>query len=110
MGDFGIFRTGDGKMFFTDEEGADWRLMNFIHHDAGQLSRCDVHLTAGESYGTFINLLGDMPGPALKETIPDFHNLFKRLNDFRAAVDNALAERKKEAAGDILSPLKWLVR
>ena len=97
-----FFRTGDGKMYFTAEDGADWRLMNFIHHDTGQLSRCDVHLTAGEAYGTFINLLGDMPGPALKETIPDFHNLFKRLNDFRAAVDNALADRKKEAAGDIL--------
>jgi hypothetical protein len=76
--------------------------MNFIpHHETGQ-SRCDVHLAAGDAYGSFIKHLSDLPGPYLKETIPDFHNLNKRLKNFRNAVDGGLKERKKQAEGDIL--------
>ncbi len=96
-----FFPSADGLLYFRDED-ADWRLMNFISHDTSQYVHCDVHRSAGEAYGMFINLLDDLPGPQLKETIPGFHNFTKRLRDFRTALGNAIESRKKTAAGDIL--------
>ncbi len=97
-----FYPAESGKLYFTDEKGADWRLMNFVDHDPMGHMGCDVHHSAGIAYGAFITMLGDLPGPPLKETIPDFHNLSKRLRDFRIAVDNAIPERKISAADDVL--------
>ncbi|HYW95980.1 MAG TPA: aminoglycoside phosphotransferase family protein [Bacteroidales bacterium] len=97
-----FFPVRGGRLYYTDGNGAHWRLMNFIPHDTGEQMRCNIHLSAGEAYARFISLLGDLPGPPLKETIPDFHNLDKRLRYFREASGNAISERKKRAAGDIL--------
>lgn len=97
-----FFPVHDGSLYYTDGNGAHWRLMNFIPHDTREQIRCNIHLSAGEAYARFISLLGDLPGPPLKETIPDFHNLDNRLKNFREASDNGLPDRKKRAAGDIL--------
>lgn len=75
----------DGKLFHFD--GTDyWRMTVFI---AG--SRSFDHLTAelaeatGRAFGDFQRMLADMP-EELGETIPDFHNMEFRLEQFREAI------------------------
>ncbi len=97
-----FFPAYDGRLYYTDETGEDWRVMNYISNDLTGDHQNDVHRAAGEAYGKFITLLGDLPGPSLKESIPDFHNLKKRLKDFHLSVESGLPERKKAAAEDIL--------
>ena len=92
----------DDRLYHTAADGSNWRLMNYIPHDAKARTSGNVYQIAGEAYAAFINLLSDLPDPPLKETIPDFHNLTLRLRDFEAAVENGFVERKTEAAGDIL--------
>ncbi len=56
---------------------------------------------AGETFGNFQSMLSDIPHDNLIETIPNFHNMEFRLEQFREAVKN-------NAAGG-LSKTQWMV-
>jgi Ser/Thr protein kinase RdoA (MazF antagonist) len=51
---------------------------------------------AGRAFGEFQNLLIDLPGARLVETIPDFHNTSKRFDAFQRAVQT---DRYNRASG-----------
>lgn len=83
----------DGKLYYKDEEGNYWRVMDFIK-DSKSFESITPALAekAGEAFGEFQSMLADMPGGPLYETIPNFHNMESRLETFRESV-------KKNAAG-----------
>lgn len=77
----------DGKNY-TCLDGDFWRVCpavkNSVTFDIVENSK--VLPGAGYAFGRFLALLSDFPMDRLYETIPDFHNTRKRLDDFFAVV------------------------
>ncbi|MBX2921253.1 MAG: aminoglycoside phosphotransferase family protein [Chitinophagaceae bacterium] len=97
-------RSGD-DIHFVEGEGY-FRLVPFVKDS----HTVDVVQTPGQAYeaarqfGRFTFLLKDFPVEKLKVTIPDFHNLTLRYNQFLQAVQNGNVSRIKESAAEI----QWL--
>ncbi|NLE35204.1 MAG: aminoglycoside phosphotransferase family protein [Bacteroidales bacterium] len=84
-----------GKSYLQDEEGRYWRMFIFIR-DHTSYERVDSHHKAfegGRITGRFQAMLADLPGPALHETIPDFHNIAWRLETFHKVLTADLVGR-----------------
>jgi thiamine kinase-like enzyme len=85
----------DGNRYYFDGENY-WRTYLFI---AGGRSfdtiNPDLACEAGKAFGDFQSYLADLPKP-LGETIPDFHNMEFRLEQFRQALSDNLAGRVKD--------------
>ncbi len=85
-----LMRAIDGKSYFLDERADYWRMYIFIKN----CHSCDIVRTSGQAFeggrafGKFQAFLTDLPGGPLHETIPDFHNIEKRLDDFFHIVGN----------------------
>jgi Ser/Thr protein kinase RdoA (MazF antagonist) len=109
--------TLDGRYYLQDEAGAHWRMFLFIRNTKTYdvVETPQQALQGGKAFGRFQALLADLPGPPLHETIPDFHNVEKRLRDFREAVEKnpkgrrqkveeeiGLVEKRSEEMGTIL--------
>ncbi len=93
----------DGKWFHQDNEGNFWRILVFIpeSHSYDQLSSEILAYKAGKAFGEFGALLVDLPGEPLYETIKDFHNMEWRLQQFRDAVKDNLANRLESVKEEI---------
>lgn len=97
-----LILTKDGKKYFTDEENQCWRLFNFIKE--GQSYNCaDAHLAyeSGRIFGRFLSDLSDLDASKLGETIPRFHDLELRLEQFREAITKNNEDRISNAATEI---------
>lgn len=86
--------THDGKLYYKDEDGNYWRLMYFIS-DSKSYDTINPELAerAGLAFGDFQKMLADLPNGPLFETIPNFHNMEFRLEEFKEAVENDKAGR-----------------
>ncbi len=78
----------DGRPFCVDSEGRYWRCFPFQEgtrsHDT-----IDSPLQAYEvarAFGSFAALISDLPPPPLAVTIPEFHDLDRRLEALEAAI------------------------
>jgi Ser/Thr protein kinase RdoA (MazF antagonist) len=56
---------------------------------------------AAKQFGKFSRLLNDFDADSLKYTLPDFHNLTLRVDQFKSALKNAAANRLDKAAVEI---------
>ena len=73
--------TAEGLNYCFDEDNNFWRVMNYI--DSVTFDNSDdlyVVASTGEAFGQFVMQLSDFDGSILHETIPDFHNTGKRLD------------------------------
>jgi hypothetical protein len=94
--------TTDGKLFYQDSEGAYWRMyVNIQHTHSYDVITPELAYKAGEAFGNFQCMLADVPHAELIETIPNFHNIEFRLEQFRDAVIANKAGR--------LAQTQWLV-
>jgi len=86
----------DGKLYYFDGENY-WRMMILI---AGSKTfeavTPEYAYYAGQAFGNFQAMLADLPGEPLGETIPNFHNMEFRLQQFRDAVKLNAANRLTE--------------
>jgi len=94
------FPTKDGLFYYRDEQGNYWRLINYIKHASSldSISNTFQAFQVGKAYGYFNYALSDLPANKLKITIPDFHNVEKRielLNEVYQGLDSA-KKRKRE--------------
>ena len=96
----------DGQLFYKDEEGDYWRLMHFIS-DSKSYDTINPELAyrAGLAFGEFQQMLADLPGEELFETIPNFHNMEFRLEEFREAVRANRVGRLMEV-GDLVKEIE----
>ena len=90
------------KSFYTGIRNDFWRLYEFID-GTSSFELPPNHGYAyegGKAFGTFISSIVDLPGPRLHETIPDFHNIQYRLEEFNSALAgndrDRLIESRKE--------------
>ena len=78
--------TREGKSYFFDGESY-WRLCLFIPRSKSyEEVTPELAYEAGKAFGDFQSMLADLPENALGETIPNFHNMEFRLEQFREAV------------------------
>jgi hypothetical protein len=98
-----LIPTRSNLSYFKDDKGNYWRLYVFIEG-----SRCyqkapsfEIAFEAGKAFGRFQRYLEDITGGPLHETIPDFHDMQKRLVTFEKAISEGKGERIQESAHEI---------
>lgn len=92
-----------GKSFITDEEGSFWRMFIAIpdHRSYDRVESPELAFEGGRITGRFMALLSDLPGGPLHETIPRFHDIGWRLENFLHALKSNPAGRAGMAAREI---------
>jgi hypothetical protein len=92
----------DGKNYTCYEDGF-WRICRYVENSVTHETAEDLKVlrSAGYAFGRFQCLLSDLSMDKLHETIPDFHNTKKRLNDFFEIVALDPISRVKEVKEEI---------
>jgi hypothetical protein len=85
----------DGKKYFLDESGDYWRMYIAIKdcHNYDIVETAGQAFEGGRAFGCFQASLADLPGGSLYETIPNFHNIEKRLKNFFGVIEDDPANR-----------------
>jgi hypothetical protein len=98
-----VISCNDGKKFYLDPDGHYWRLYTFIDnaHAYNVVENTEIAYEGGKAFGLFMSLLADLPADRLTDTIPDFHNLEKRLATFYKSVEADKANRLKDVSSEI---------
>jgi len=100
-----VIESNDGDGFYRDRdaEGSFWRVYNFIEGAVtyDTVESPEPAYEAARMFGWFQNMLIDLPGPALHETICDFHNTPRRFETFRQVLEGDACNRAKDAKGEI---------
>jgi len=78
----------DGRPFHVDAEGGVWRTFRFVEGTRGfdAIDSPTQAFEAARAFGAFAAMLADLPPPPLHATIPHFHDLGQRVEDFEAAL------------------------
>ena len=103
-----VVPTRDGRSFFKTGDGQYWRTFVFIEgvRTFEAVESPAQAFQAGKAFGEFQNLLVDLPGGRLVETIPHFHNTRKRFDALVAAIATDKANRATSAKAEIA----WALR
>jgi hypothetical protein len=98
-----IIPCTDGKKYYKDADGQFWRLYAFINntHVYDVVENTKIAYEGGKAFGIFMSLLADLPAARLTETIPDFHNMEKRLQTFYNSLKNNPVDRLKDIPDEI---------
>jgi len=98
-----LVASREGQPFHRDEHGNYWRTYIFIEkartYDAVQTPQ--QAFEAARAFGRFQQLLADLPGPRLHETIPDFHHTPKRFAALERAITVDACNRAAAASAEI---------
>lgn len=98
-----LVRTRDGKPYYRDENGACWRVFEYI----SDVLCLDMPETAEDFYqsavafGTFQQRLAKYPVETLIETIPKFHDTEDRYLKFRAVLEKDPCGRAESVRDEI---------
>lgn len=97
-----FLKTANGGLYFKDETGC-WRIYRFIDdsYTYNMIDSVEVFRNAGESFGNFQKLLNDYPSETLKETIPDFHNTPKRVENLEISAKADVCSRRDSVQKEI---------
>ena len=88
--------TKDGKPYYFDGDSY-WRVCLFIPNSKSyEEVTPDLSYEAGKAFGDLQSMLADLPEGSLGETIPNFHNMEFRLEQFHDAVKANAAGRLEE--------------
>jgi hypothetical protein len=98
-----VIPTRDGQPFYRSRDGDYWRTFVFIEgvHTLEAVQSPTQAYQAGRAFGEFQNLLVDLPGKRLHETIPDFHHTRKRFGALQAAIAQDHLNRAASARPEI---------
>jgi len=98
-----VIGTIDNTCFHKDADGNFWRVYNFIDDAVAYdtVDSADLAYEAARMFGWFQKMLVDLPGPALHESICDFHNTPMRLKTFQRVLKEDTCNRAKNAKPEI---------
>lgn len=86
--------TKDGKLYYQTPEGDYWRVYVLIENATSQEKVTPQSaFLAGQAFGQFQCQLADIPDGEIVESIPNFHNIEFRLQQFDDAVKDDKAGR-----------------
>lgn len=94
---------------YTDRKNKCWRMYNFIDNSISYDVSKDPEVLrkAGIGFAKFHKDLATFPMTSLHETIPNFHNTWKRFLDFLAATRNNPIGRVQTCHNEIVDLLKY---
>lgn len=97
-----------GADFHIDPNGNYWRTYLCVERvrSYDTVQSPDQAYAAARAFGQFQNLLVDIPGGRLNETIPDFHNSRKRFSALQAAIEKDPVNRAASVRKEIDFALK----
>ncbi|WP_102406356.1 phosphotransferase enzyme family protein [Parabacteroides bouchesdurhonensis] len=88
--------TKEGKLYYFDGDSY-WRVCLFIPRSKSfEEVTPELSYEAGKAFGDFQSMLANLPEGAIGETIPNFHNMEFRLEQFHDAVKTNAAGRLDE--------------
>ena len=98
-----VIPTVDGKSYYAAPSGSCYRVYKFI---SGAVSydiaeNPNQLYQAARAFGKFQRLLSDFPADSLFETIPQFHDTFKRFNDLKNSVSADVMRRADSVKKEI---------
>ena len=98
-----LIKTHDGNTLFCTEAGNYWRAYHFLNSTCSyQVPEKTEHVNnAGYAFGNFLRLLADFPTNKLVDTIPEFHNTFKRYQTFLQVLKADTHARVKDVPNEI---------
>jgi Ser/Thr protein kinase RdoA (MazF antagonist) len=98
-----VIPTNDGKAYFVDADGEYWRAYIFIEGATcyEQAKTPQDFYESALAFGNFQRLLADYPAATLHETIPQFHDTRKRIEDFKKAVAEDVCGLAKDVPDEI---------
>ncbi len=103
-----VIPTRNGRSYYRNGGGECWRTLVFVEgvrtFEAVELPA--QAFEAGKAFGEFQQLLVDLPGKRLAETIPHFHNTRKRFAALQKAIQEDHANRAKDAQPEIKFALR----
>ncbi|MET0636529.1 MAG: aminoglycoside phosphotransferase family protein [Chitinophagaceae bacterium] len=96
-------RSVDQQDIFYDAEAGYFRLSPFVEgsHTIDVVSTPSEAFEAARQFGLFTRLLGGMNASLLKITLPDFHNLQLRYEQFEKALLHGNADRIRSSSDSI---------
>ena len=88
---------------YLEYEGGYYRMYNFIYGGVSIETRptAEEMRVSGRGFGRFQQLLDGYPAETLFDTIPDFHDTVKRMENLRAAIAADRAGRLKEVKKEV---------
>lgn len=98
-------QTLDNKGLVITENGQYFRLQPFVSDSVSYdvVMSEDLAFEAARQFGKFTRLLSEIDINTIQVTLPDFHNLTLRYEQFEQAVKNGNPERIKESTALILA-------
>jgi aminoglycoside phosphotransferase (APT) family kinase protein len=92
-----------GESYYCNGSGECWRTFVFVEgvQTFESVQTPQQAFQAGKAFGSFQNLLVDLPGERLTETIPEFHNTQKRFLALCRAVEKDHLNRAQSAKAEI---------
>ena len=92
-----VVPTLDDKLYYFD--GSNYWRMTILIPDAQSFEQVTPEFAyyTGKAFGDFQNMLVDLPGEPLGATIPNFHNMEFRLQQFKEAIQENKADRLSKA-------------
>lgn len=95
--------ANDGKYYYEDNSGNYWRVCVFIENSRSYdiVDSPDKAYSGGVAFGKFQAFLSDLSAESLYATIPDFHNVEKRLETFCETLKDDPVQRVKEVKREI---------
>jgi len=93
----------DGRPYLRESDGGFWRMFLFVEntHTLDGVNRPEQAYQVARAFGEFQQIMQDLPGPRLNETIPDFHNTPKRFETFHEARAVDVCGRTKDVQPEI---------
>jgi len=82
-----LFHTISGKTFYLDNKDQYWRIFNFIddHRVYDTAPNHEIAYEGARMFGQFINELSDLNPDKIVDTIPRFHDISFRMDNFEKA-------------------------
>jgi len=98
-----------GKYYYQDEQDNYWRITHFLEDTQSYdlVTTEQQAFQGGMAFGSFQNLLSDLDPATIIDTIPDFLNIEKRINDFNKAIKNDSAGRLKKVLPEVEFLSSW---
>ncbi len=98
-----LIKTLKADSFYSDNQRNYWRCFVYIPDTItyDRIEQPHLAFEGGKLYGNFIFSLSDLSPHHIRETIPGFHNVKKRFEQYESAIQRDVAKRRTKAEGEI---------
>ncbi|MCK0146123.1 aminoglycoside phosphotransferase family protein [Arenibacter sp. F26102] len=99
-----LLKTETGSSYYKQEKTGYWRLMTYINNTTAydNATNTAIAFQAGKVVGKFHQLLADAPLESYVDTIPQFHDLSLRHNQFEESLISAKKEKLETSEAAIV--------